>query len=376
MNMNQITNNLSEGTETSSFDMIKSVIPVERGEDDSTSEESEEEQEGQEEQEEETQDPAPITPKAPALKPAKVEEQEEQEEEEDEEEEGEDSELYSSLSTKFGDVELESNEFETEEEAVIAYAEALGKRERTAGKEDGIKELFGTFPELQQLANHLNQGHSITSFMKQVQKPAFIELDLENAKEEEKLDVIRRAQKQKGMDDDDIEDLIETIRDKGTVDDRATKSQTFLKSEYEKEIKTIQDKEKAEKEAIQKENEKANTIINKVFETGDVSVAKLNTDQIKTLKDFVEGRDADGSSLRDKAWKSLPIEKLLFLDYMIATDFKDIKSFAPTNNKAESNKAKGVKIKKSTSNRVVVSSNSKSDSPLDVKKLFGQNNNI
>lgn len=375
MNLNNNQNTLSESTGTSSFDMISSVIPLDRGDDDTSSDEKggeegkEEDSEGGEGVEGGEDTPATITPKAPKLTPAKEESKEESKEEE---EEGEDSVIVSALSSKFGELELDSYDFETEEEAVLAYSEALGKREKALGRDEGIQELFGTFPELAQLADHLNKGLSLNSFMKEVQKPSFVELDLEKAEEKEKIDIIRRASKQKGMDDDDIEDLIESIKDKGTVDDRALKSQTFLKSTYEKEINAIKAQEQeATKEAKEKEA-KTSEIINKVFASGDVGVAKLSTEQTKTLKEFVEGKDDKGVSTRDKAWKSLSIEKLLFLDYMIATDFKDIKSFAPASNKAEAKQTKGVKIKKSSNNRVDVSSNSKSDSPLDMKKLFGQ----
>ena len=379
MNTTDLNLNEQGASVASSFDQISNLIPVARGEEDAPNlddEDKDKDKDGNGVDDTAGKDPKKDDIQTPPDLTTSNNDDEEEEEEDDKggdnDDDVEDSIIVSKLLEKYEDVELPDATFETEEEAVEAVTEAIANSARLKGAEEGIVKLFKQYPDVEKLTNHLSKGQTLKTFLKEVQTPSFLEIDLENAKEEEKLNIIRQASKDKGMDDDDIEDLIETIRDKDIVDDRATKSQNYLKNKYSKEIEAEKEAERKETEKQIKAQKETQEKLKNILESGDLGVAKLNKEQTKIIEAFISGQEEDGSSTRNKAWKSLTPEKLLFLDYLIATDFKDINKLGKTDPK-ETKVVKSVKIKKSSEGRVSLRTNSSkttSDAPLDVKKLF------
>lgn len=359
---------------TPATDRLFASIPVGAGtpipddDENNDSNNEEEEEEGQEEgQEPEEKLKVPKSPKEVHKEEEEEEADENEEEENEEEEEGEDSEIVGALVEEFGEVELESTSFETEREATIAYTKALSKKEYEKGKDEGITELFNVFPEAKQLVEHLHAGYSIDSFLKEVNVPDYASINLEEASDEQKERLYRTFLSEKGNDEDEIEEMLEIAKDSGKLDERASKAKNFLVDKYKKQVEEKKVKEKEAKEAEVKKIEEQNKKVADIIKSGNLEAAKINDAQAKALEDFI----ADGEG-RAKTWNDLSLNKRLLIEYLVATDFKDL-NFSQKDPAKKVGKA--IKVKKASTNKVNLSSSGgESSKGLDVKKLFNKNN--
>src|SRR5690606_16851512 len=91
------------------------------------------------------------------------------------------------------------------------------------------------FPEAKQLVEHLHSGYSIESFLKEVNVPDYASINLEEASDEQKERLYRTYLAEKGNDEDEIEEMIESAKDSDKLSDRASKAKTFLVDKYKKE---------------------------------------------------------------------------------------------------------------------------------------------
>lgn len=304
--------------------------------------------------------------KSTSTKGPNKEEDDEEDAEEEDEEEGEDSELIQNLFKEFGEVELENTNFETEAEAVTAVVKGIGVKEYNKGKEEGVSELFEYFPEVKALAEHLNAGYTIESFLQEVQVPDYSRINLEEATDEQKENLYRTYLKEKDTDEDEIESLVETVKDAGKMDERADKAKTFLTKKYQEQVDKKKAEEKTQKEAREKQAKEQEEKLNAIFKTGDLKVAKLNETQSKQLKEFISNNE-----LYQKTWAELPLEKRLLIEHLVSTDFKDLG--LGKGNGASTATTKSIKIKGSKNNGNPLSnSSSNSSGGIDIKKLFNK----
>ena len=309
----------------------------------------------------------------PKKEEAKKEEElktEEKKEEKKLEEEDDDT-VLNILASEFGEIELDEEEATDDVQGVINY---FKKREEVVMpeiKRQGIKELFQAMPVVEELVQHLSEGYGIESFRAQKQPLEFKEIDLDEVDETVLETVYRNSLKEKGTDSEEIDDLVETARDKGKLKERAKSGQDYLKSKYDEKVSVQKEKEKKEnKEREESEKKITNTLKSFVTE-GKIGNVKLNLEQAKKLENHLFGKDEDGVSLRDKRWSELSLEKVALLDYIIANDFKDL---GLEENKSEKNTKRVIKIKKKEEETKKVDLRSNA-AKLDLKSLFPQGEN-
>lgn len=297
--------------------------------------------------------------------------------EDDEDDDDNEPTIIDDLATEFGDVDFGDNtEFENEADAVKVYVKRLIENKGQEFGQKAIKGLFKQMPEVEALVEHLSQGYGLDSFLKEKQPEVYSPLDLDDASDEEKESVIKQAWKLKGMEDDEIEDALEVTRDSGKLDTRAASAQKFLKTKHDELVNKVKEQEaktKAEEEAKWKETQ---TQLNSFLDSGKLIDGTVTLDKTKTakLKDFIFG-SKDGESIREAAWGNLSLDKQLVLDYLVATDFKDLKL---NSDPVKSKIIKNIKIKKTGATRVKIDNSDKkgdSSAPFDVKNFFNQVNN-
>ena len=346
--------------------------------------------EPEEEIEDKNKTPSEETPKGktsdkddPLEEEEESEEKEQEEPEEEEVEEEDEPNLIDELAAEFGDVDFgEDTEFETEGQAAKVYVKKLLE---SKGKEIGktaIEGLFKQMPEVGALVEHLSQGYGLDSFLKEIQPEVYTPIDIEEASEDDKIGIIKRAYKMKGLDDDEIEDSIEVARDTNKLDARASSAQKFLEKKHNEEVEKIKQQEKEQNEANERRNQQVLKEVNTILDSGKLAGGSviLDKDKSKVLKDFVFGQNKEGQSIRAKAWQDLDLDKKLLLDYLVATDFKDLKFGKDV---TKSKITKNIKIKNAGGPRVKIDNPSgggagkraNGDAPFNVKNFFNDVNN-
>ena len=265
--------------------------------------------------------------------PKKEPEKEEKKVEEDEEdklppppkEEDEDESIIDMLSDDFGEVEFEEGqEFDDELSAVKEYIKKRDAKLKPEIQNEAIEMLFEKYPLVQQLAEHLHAGMSIETFMGK-QLPEFKEIDLYKASESQMEAIIRSSYKAREMDDEEIEDAIELAKDTGKLKDRAEKAQKHLKGINDKKLEARQKKEQEEAVKIAKQNQEYQEQIESTIEAGKLGNITLDNTKKTKFKEFLYGQNKEGKSIRQQAWQDLSPDKLLLVEYLVSTDFEDLK---------------------------------------------------
>jgi hypothetical protein len=286
-------------------------------------------------------------------------EDEDSDEDEDKggEEEDETPTIVDHLSQEFGEIDFgENTEFDTEADAAKFFVTELIKKKTNDIGVAAVEQLFKVHPEVQQLVEHLQAGQSLDTFLLETSRAEFKPIDLESATEDQKLAVIRLSLADKGVDEEDIETTLEGIRDAGKVDARAAKAQDYLDKKYKDQIES---KKKAEREAAaarEKQLREINEKVEEILNSGNLGVVTLPKEKTKELKQFIYSVDAEGNSLREQAWEKLTLEKRLLIDYLVATDFKDMKFGSSAVAAAKVNR--NIKIKNATRAKVDLASSS------------------
>lgn len=302
-----------------------------------------------------------------------VDDSKDQDSGDDGDDDGEGSPIIDDLASEFGDVDFgDEVEFESEAQAAKVYVKKLLETKSKEISKEAIETLFANMPAVGALANHLAEGYGLDSFLKDSQPKDFKPIDLEEASDDTKEAIISRAYKMRGLDDEEIADSIEIAKDTGKLNQRAERAQEYLKKRHEDEVNKIKEAEKVENAKRQQEAEETNKKIKTILDDGKLLGGQITLDREKTkvIETFIASGDK-----RAEAYQKLDLDKMLLLDYLVATDFKDVNFGTAT--KQKSTLSKNIRIKNTKTTRVNMSKGGKkesSGSPFDVKDFLNNAN--
>jgi len=301
-----------------------------------------------------------------SLKDKKKEEKKD-EKKDDDDDEIEDA-VLGTLQTEFG--ELEGLEIEEDDDDLDKMKKYISKRDEVLipkTKKEGVLELFEQLPVVKDLVEHLVAGYGVESFRAQIQQDAeYKMIDIESADDAVLEKIYRDSLKARGTEEEEIEELVETAKDNGKLKDRSKKGQDYLKSQSDKKIEERKLIEKAESDQQKKDEKEFVDTITSFVKDQKIGNIKLTAEQTKTFESHMFGVTTEGKSVRDVRWSQLTPEKLALLDYIIASDFKDL---GLKEDNSEKTKKKYVINKKKDDATTKVDLKTRSAS-IDVKSLF------
>lgn len=280
------------------------------------------------------EDPKEITPKEPAKTPVTPVTPKEEEDGDEE-----DSVIHVLASVIGDEFELEG-EFEDSEEGVKEVTKQIVQKSRDLGKKEGVEILYAKNPLLKDVAEHLEKGGSLISLIQTKQVEDFSKRELAEDDLEAQESMFRSALAYKGLDKDDIEDLVNTAKNGGNLLARAEQGKAFLvdkqKEIIEAQVKAEQEQRKAELQEAKETEDNIRAILG----TGKIHGMEISSDVAKKLESFALTQDAKGVTARDTKWNNLTPEQWLTLDLIVMEDFKPV-----TNGKVVTPKTAPLKLR-------------------------------
>lgn len=237
--------------------------------------------------------------------------------------------------------EFEDATFENSIDGVVDYAKASASEMA----KEMVGNLLQEYPEAQQLINHLSQGNSIESFMKTVDTPNYMKMELT----EDDIDTQRQVMEMKlsasGFGEDEVKDFIDNLDVNGKLYSTASKALDTLKADYQKQIEAQQ---RAEQEAYKQQVASAQKTWKEIEQTvysGQVGEFKIPQSKQTAFFEYLSKPVDNNMTARDIKNQSLTTEQKLLIDYMIFSDFKinpgsriskqGLDALATSNNKRE-----------------------------------------
>lgn len=206
-------------------------------------------------------------------------------------------------------------------------AETIFNRQLEQDVNDAITEIFADVkqqPEAVALIKHLRDGGSVSNFIANSSYAISTEIETEAQQEAVIKDYYT---KRKGMDSEEVSDLIDALKNNGKLEGRAENVKVLIEKERAKEVA---DRELAKKESDKQLIEQHKKMTSNL--TGIVRDTKFDFKGIgkdkddTTLVDFLtKPVDSNGRTLFQKEVSNLFVEKnhekLLILAKLIKTDF-------------------------------------------------------
>lgn len=235
------------------------------------------------------------------------------------------------LETKFN-VKLEGT-FDNSPEGLITLAEAASK----ARAEQKVLGYFESIPLMKEFYQHIVvEKKGIDTFLEKNKQPEFKSIKIEqiaDSNDEAKNTAILNNQKQiikmdlssKGMNQDDIDNLISLYEDKGTLYDKAKEAFNGLDKRHKESVDVKLKSEEARIKQEQKELQDTIAKVNTIIDSNDFGGVSIPMDDVKGFKDAIlKPVDDDGNTILDYKRSKLTIQQRLLLDYMVWKDLKNV----------------------------------------------------
>lgn len=230
--------------------------------------------------------------------------------------------VYNTLQESLG---IEFTDEELSQVPLNEGVEAISKL-TSIGIEKKSNEMFNSFfeenPDIYEAVQYKRANGSLKGFGEQTLN--FVDYDsMDISSESVQESLYRKALEAKGLSPEDINDLVETAKDKFTLDTKAEAARKELsslekskKAEYENSLKSKIEAEENERLAIIKE---ATSII----DSGKVLGLQLDSKTKAQFKEyFSKPVDNKGRTAKEIADESLTLEQELYLEYLKMTGFK------------------------------------------------------
>lgn len=178
-------------------------------------------------------------------------------------------------------------------------------------KQQAIEEFLSKNEDLKDLSNHLSEGRSLDTWRQK--REAFnwkgFEIKEDDVETQEK--VYSYLLKQRGLDDDEINDQVEIAKDKRTLFAKSVDAQNKLDSEEKNRIKAIEIKELQEIENNKKEEAKTIKQVTDIIMSGNINGYIIPEKNRKETLNFIM------SGEREAKYNRLPLEAKILLDEIV-----------------------------------------------------------
>jgi hypothetical protein len=208
-------------------------------------------------------------------------------------------------------------EFEESFEGVLEYT----RKAIPVAAQQVLTEVFDKFPEAEQLIRHLNEGHSIKTFVEQFNQPDILQVELNENTDPVVLErLMRDSLSQKGLDDDDVDMHVNFAKDTGKLLEKATKAHNELKQGHEQKVAQQKQAEKAELERIKREQDEAWNSVSNIVKSGKIANTIIPDAEKAKFLEFLSKPVKNGKTARDMKIDEMGIEDHLYLDYLVYKD--------------------------------------------------------
>lgn len=225
------------------------------------------------------------------------------------------------IASTYKDLDLEG-EFEDDEEGLTSVVGQIVEKSKTIAATKALEDFFESKPLVKLVSDHLDQGGSLVSLIQTQQVEDFSKIELKEDDVTALAQMYSNALSAKGVDEDEIEAIVNSAKNEGVLFARAKKSQEFL-TDKQKEIVNAQIKaEKDEHTAELNRQIKVKEDIAKLAVSGKINGVPISADQGKRLIDFTSKQNSQGKTERDVKYEALTLEQWLFLDSLVMDDFK------------------------------------------------------
>jgi hypothetical protein len=183
--------------------------------------------------------------------------------------------------------------------------------------------LINSNPIMAKLNQHLSNGGSFESFKEANTENPYTKIKIDDETEDSLLETIIKSDlKEKGVDDEDINDIIKAAKKSNRLSEKATKSQESLTSRDTERRKAIIGQEQ---ERINGEKAQATAIkteVSNMFKSNKFGNFSLPSSDLPQFKEaFFTEIDNQGTTVLDKKWDKLSTDQKVMLDYIVYNDF-------------------------------------------------------
>lgn len=307
-------------------------------------------------------------------RPSRKNSKEEQDDDDVNEEEGDedsDSSIARSIAKALG-YDLENNYADTEE-GLVEFTKDIAQNIA----EDQIQELFSQFPLIQKHLDYVLAGGDSEQFF-QAYNPGMDYSQMEVDKGDSRMQkmLITDYFKSKGHDEEFIKDMLEDYEDTGKLYDKAAIAQKQLATIQAKEREQMVEMQKErQKEMQQKQQEFWEGVANTIDEGREFAGIKIPEKEKAKFFDYISAPiNKQGATKRDTDYNNAPLETKLAIDYLLYKGF-NLSEIITTKAKTESARNLRDRIQSGQEklrNQGMVDKKVKKFDPdqLDVKRLF------
>lgn len=201
-----------------------------------------------------------------------------------------------------------------------------------------VQNHFSSNPLYSKFYEHTSNGGTLDSFREINSEPTFKSIKLkqvtDDLNESERESAISGARKMieldfksKGFSDAQISAFVNSVEDKGYDDlfQQAKASETNLTKDHNDRVEAVK---KAQEEEVKRQEEADAaylTSIRDAVENNNFGGFQIPQNTKGNFLKALTIADATGKTVIDKKYEALSVDKQLLLDYMVLTDFKDLK---------------------------------------------------
>jgi len=191
-------------------------------------------------------------------------------------------------------------------------------------KEKILEEFYNENPVIKEYADHLSKGYGRDSFEAMLNATDYNSIQLNEDSVDNNKEIYKIALKAQKINQEDIDDLIQTAEDKGNsyLHKKAESSKEFLSKLQADTINKMALAEKQEKEKIDKEIEQEWKTVKSTIDAGSLTEFNISKDDQKKLHDYISKPVKNGRTQRELDRESLSIERQLLIDLLIMNNFK------------------------------------------------------
>lgn len=268
--------------------------------------------------------------------------------------------------------EFQNKEYEDSEEGLQQFTSDY----KEYIKESAVKESFESYPVVKELYEHIKSGRSPETFLIDYQTPEFEDFNIEDESGQE--EILRYNYQTKGLGKEEIDIILEKVKNEGKLEERSKAIHADLKVQYEQEKQAIKDQEAEQLRRNQEEAEKVRREIITTIKNKKLRGIALNDKEAKEFENYIydvvedqQGRKKLRSNLD---YEKLSIEDKLFIKMVTKklANGEEIKGIESKKIAKKNFKIIGKKIENRNNNRTNKNTRSKSDADYSLKDILGQ----
>jgi hypothetical protein len=215
------------------------------------------------------------------------------------------------------DFKLEDKNFENTTEGLLEFNDVLIE---TRAKE-AAKEIIKSNPALAELVDHfIVKGGSAETFIEKKIVPDFAKIKTDTVEGQEQL--VRLFYKEKGIDNSDIDLIINSSKKDDSLKDKASNAKKLLEENRQNQIKAKEQAEFDNAKKIKEDSQKVQQDITNTINKGKLLNVELSDADKKNLLNDIFTIDQEGVSQVERKFNALSLEEKMFINLLVSKNFQ------------------------------------------------------